>query len=70
MKQAHIVTKDFQGKHASGAAERARMELRAGAQGTGQKIHSVEYWPWSTPSIDAAYDAMYEVAKKAGYEIV
>ena len=69
-KQAKVITKNFQGKHVSGAAERATMELRAGEKGTGKKLHSVEYWPWSSPSVGAAYDAMHEVADKAGYTIV
>ena len=64
MKQAYI---KWYGK--KNGEERAAT-LRAGANGTGQVLQTVNYWPAHGVSIDAAYKIFQEAAEREGYEIV
>ena len=45
------------------------MQLRRGAKGTGELIHSVRYWPWSEKSVEAADHSIFEAARNAQVEI-
>ena len=48
----------------------SEMRLRAGEKGKGQILHSVRYWPWSTPSFDSAYQMICNEADRIGAQIV
>ena len=46
------------------------MSLRAGAKGTGRKLISVRYWPWSRASVEKAERSIAEYAKTAGIKVI
>ena len=69
MKPARITRGKHTGRHAGGAAEHGTLHLRAGRLGTGRIIASTDYWPWSGKSVEAAYNHLYAVARREGYEI-
>jgi hypothetical protein len=69
-KKAQIIIRNEKGTHAQGGPENADLVLKAGEKGTGQDIKVVHYWPWSPKSVEKAYDVLYEVAKREGYEII
>lgn len=47
-----------------------RMELRGGQKGQGRFLRAVTYWPWSPPSVDAAYDYIYAAADRWEVDVV
>ena len=47
-----------------------RAELRAGQKGKGELIQVVNYWPHSSPSMDAADRQFAAAAEANGYTIV
>lgn len=57
--KASVVTKVTDNTH-------ARMELRAGAKGTGRLLHVVNYWTDHQASYDAAYDLCRNEAERLG----
>ena len=63
MKQASVVIKRID-------TENSRMELRAGAKGTGKLIQSCTYWPRYAVSSDKAHEMMFDADQRAGVEIV
>lgn len=69
-KKAKITRGKHTGKHASGGSAKGILHLRAGAKGRGRVLSSVEYWPWSPRSCEAADHHLYAVAEKLEYEIV
>lgn len=69
-KKARTVTRNHKGHHQNGTAQSADMVLAAGAKGTGKAISTVNFWPWSPKSVDAAEDILFAAAELAGFEIV
>ncbi len=67
MSQAKVVTKN--GNVTPNGREKV-MEVRAGKRGAGKVLGSVKYWPWSTPSCDAADRIVDEIARKNGVELI
>ena len=53
-----------------GTSAEQRLTLRAGHEGTGKALHSVTFWPHSSPSISAAYDQCHDAAEREGYTVV
>ena len=69
-KKARIVRGKVLARDWDGTIKEEELLLRAGAKGTGKVLHTVQYWPWSSKSEEAAYTILYEIAQQLGYEIV
>ena len=69
-KKARVIITNRRGRHPSGSAEHATMELRAGTKGKGRKLYACHYWPWSGRSVEAAEGYIYAAAQRLGYEVV
>lgn len=67
MSQAKVITKN--GSVTPSGREKV-MEVRSGKSGTGKVLGSVKYWPWSSPSCDAADRIVGEIAAKHGVELI
>lgn len=68
-KKAKVVIENCRGRHSQGGPQSADMILRAGAKGTGKKLATANYWPWSPKSVNAAEEYIFAAAKRQGYEI-
>lgn len=64
---ARITTKNHQGYHQqSGEAETADMVLVTGKD---TELSTVNFWPWSPKSVNAATGHILATAERMGYEI-
>ena len=56
--------------HGKRNGQERKATLRSGAAGAGSVLATINYWPESAASIDAAYKIFADVAKSEGYMIV
>lgn len=67
-KKARVVTKNHRGYHQqSGEAQNADMVLVTEED---TELSTVQFWPWSPKSVEAAEGHIYASAERMGYEVV